>query len=53
MALERAVVDRYKRAPAFVQMFPSSEVTPHPFAPGLKPTVVFNAIEHGSVVHSK
>src|SRR5208337_4786269 len=28
MVLERTVVDRVKRAPGFVQMFPSSEVTP-------------------------
>ena len=36
MVLERTVVDRVKRAPAFVQMFPSSEVTPSALSPGLQ-----------------
>ncbi len=49
MMLERTIVDRVRRAPAFVQMFPSSEVTPSPLAPGLAPTIVFGAIRHGEI----
>lgn len=41
MVLERSIVDRVPDAPAFVQMFPSSEVTPSPVAPGLRPSMVF------------
>jgi glyoxylase-like metal-dependent hydrolase (beta-lactamase superfamily II) len=47
MVLERAVVDRVKRAPAFVQMFPSSEVTPSALSPGLKPTILHRELTHG------
>jgi glyoxylase-like metal-dependent hydrolase (beta-lactamase superfamily II) len=47
MVLERTIVDRVKRAPAFVQMFPSSELTPSAFSPGLKPTILHRAITHG------
>jgi hypothetical protein len=50
MILERTVVDRVKRAPAFVQMFPSSEVTPSALSPGLKPTILHRAVSHGDVV---
>jgi len=49
MILERTVVDRVRRAPAFVQMFPSSEVTPSLIAPGLAPTLLHRAITHGEV----
>ncbi len=49
MILERTVVDRVRRAPAFVQMFPSSEVTPSVLAPGLAPTLVHREISHGEV----
>jgi len=52
MVLERTVVDRVARAPGFVQMFPSSEVTPSPLSPGLRPTILHRAIEHGSIVPS-
>jgi hypothetical protein len=38
------------RAPAFAQMFPSSEVTPSTFSPGLKPTVLHRAVTHGDLV---
>jgi len=41
-----------KRAPAFAQMFPSSEVTPSVFSPGLKPTVLHRAVTHGDIVRS-
>jgi hypothetical protein len=50
MVLERTIVDRVRRAPAFVQMFPSSEVTPSLIAPGLTPTLLHRAITHGEVV---
>jgi glyoxylase-like metal-dependent hydrolase (beta-lactamase superfamily II) len=50
MILERTVADRVKRAPAFVQMFPSSEVTPSALSPGLKPTILHRAITHGDVI---
>ncbi len=53
MILERAVVDRVPHAPAFVQMFSSSEVTPSLLAPGLRPSVVHGAITHGAVARPK
>jgi hypothetical protein len=49
MILERTMVDRVRRAPAFVQMFPSSEVTPSMLAPGLTPSLLHRAITHGEV----
>ncbi|HEY8076079.1 MAG TPA: hypothetical protein VIF62_18260 [Labilithrix sp.] len=49
MILERTIVDRVARAPAFVQMFPSSEVTPSILAPGLTPSLLHRAITHGDV----
>jgi glyoxylase-like metal-dependent hydrolase (beta-lactamase superfamily II) len=49
MILERTVVDRVKRAPAFVQMFPSSEVTPSALSPGLKPTILHRSVTHGDI----
>ncbi|MGO9711555.1 MAG: hypothetical protein ACLQBL_22010 [Polyangiaceae bacterium] len=49
MILERTVVDRVRRAPAFVQMFPSSEVTPSKLAPGLSPTLLHRAITVGEI----
>src|SRR5208282_858753 len=50
MVLERTLVDRVKRAPAFVQMFPSSEITPSKLAPGLAPTLLHRAVTSGEVV---
>ncbi len=50
MALERIVVDRVKGAAAFAQMFPSSEVTPTPLAPGISPSVVFGSLSTGRVI---
>lgn len=52
MILERTIVDRVRRAPAFVQMFPSSEVTPSLVAPGLAPSLLHRAITHGEVARS-
>jgi hypothetical protein len=50
MLLEKTIAGRLKRAPAFSQMFPSSEVTPSALSPGLKPTVLHRAVTHGEVV---
>jgi glyoxylase-like metal-dependent hydrolase (beta-lactamase superfamily II) len=50
MVLERTLVDRVSRAPGFCQMFPSSEVTPSPLAPGLSPTILHKALSYGQVV---
>jgi hypothetical protein len=50
MVVERALCDRVKAAPQFVQMLPSSEVTPSPLAPGLRPTMVFGGLSSGAVV---
>ena len=52
MVLERTIVDRVSRAPAFVQMFPSSEVTPGFLAPGLAPTLLHRAVTSGDVALS-
>lgn len=52
MVLEKAIADRLKRAPAFAQMFPSSEVTPSLLSPGLKPTILHRAVTHGEVALS-
>jgi len=49
MVLERSVVDRMPGAPAFVQMFPSSEVTPSAVAPGLFPSIVFSERTSGTL----
>ncbi len=49
MILERSMVDRVPDAPAFVQMFPSSEVTPSLLAPGIRPAMLFGAMDHGEV----
>ncbi|NOY90127.1 MAG: hypothetical protein GXP55_02880 [Deltaproteobacteria bacterium] len=43
MMLEREIVDRVGDAPAFVRMFPSSEVTPSLLAPGVFPSQVFES----------
>ncbi len=53
MILERTLVDRVNRAPGFCQMFPSSEVTPSPIAPGLSPTVVHGELHYGEVMHTE
>ena len=53
MILERTLADRVHRAPAFVQMLASSEVTPSLLAPGLTPTIVHEAITDGSVARPR
>jgi hypothetical protein len=50
MILERTIVDRVRRAPVFVQMFPSSEILPTALAPGLSPTLRHKGITSGDVV---
>ena len=50
MLLERTLVDRVSRAPGFCQMFPSSEVTPSPLAPGLSPTILHKALSYGQII---
>lgn len=49
MLLERAMASRVKRAPAFAQMFPSSELTPSLAAPGLRPTLMHAALSFGAL----
>jgi len=49
MILERTIVDRVRRAPAFVQMLPSSEIAPSALAPGLTPTLVHGGITSGEI----
>ncbi len=49
MCLEKTLVDKVQGAPEFVQMFPSSEVTPSLLAPGLSPSYLLQKIEHGTV----
>jgi glyoxylase-like metal-dependent hydrolase (beta-lactamase superfamily II) len=49
MIMERTLADRVSRAPAFVQMFPSSEVTPSVLAPGLSPTLLHRKITAGEI----
>ncbi|MFK7984721.1 MAG: hypothetical protein AB8I08_01740 [Sandaracinaceae bacterium] len=49
MIVERSIVDRVPDAPAFVQMLPSSEVTPSPLTPGLQPSVVLGERTSGRV----
>lgn len=53
MILEKTLVDRVNRAPGFVQMFPSSEITPSPLAPGLSPTIVHGGLVYGEVTHAE
>ena len=50
MILERTVVDRVKANPAFVQMMPSTEMTPSAMTPGLRPTWIHGEIKHGTLV---
>ena len=48
MTLEKTLVSRVKAAPAFVQMFPSSEVTPSVTMP-IKPTWIHKEITTGTI----
>ncbi len=49
MVLERSVVDPSEIDPAFVQMFPSSEVTPSALAPGIRPSMRYGHRDHGAI----
>ncbi|MEM7448761.1 MAG: hypothetical protein AAF355_11015 [Myxococcota bacterium] len=49
MILESTLVDRLPSAPAFPQMFPSSELTPTLIAPGVRPSVTFDPGDFGSL----
>ena len=51
MILEKTIVSRVKAAPAFVQMFPSSEVTPSVTMP-IKPTWMHKEISLGRIAKS-
>ncbi|MEM9691452.1 MAG: hypothetical protein AAGA56_02815 [Myxococcota bacterium] len=51
MILERSVVDTVAERPEFVQMFPSSEVTPSPLAPGVQPAMLFGHRDGGRFAH--
>lgn len=53
MILERTLVSRVRRAPAFVQMFPSSELAPSVIAPGLRATLEHGSIDHGTLVRPR
>jgi len=52
MILEKTLASRVHRAPAFVQMFPSSEVTPSVVAPGVSPTLLHKALTYGTIAAS-
>jgi hypothetical protein len=53
MILEKTLADRTPSAPEFVQMFPSSEVTPWFLAPGIKPAMIFERMDHGVIVRRR
>jgi hypothetical protein len=49
MMLERAIVDRVRAAPEFVQMLPSSELTWSWLAPHVRPSMVFGGLSSGTI----
>ena len=49
MIAERTIVDAVADAPGFVRMFPSSEVTPSPWAPAASPTWLHHAVTDGAL----
>jgi hypothetical protein len=50
MVVERTLADPVKDAPGFFQVFPSSELTASPLAPGLAPSFTFGEITSGALV---
>lgn len=50
MILERTMVSQAERDGDFVQMFPSSEVTPSLMAPGIAPSMLYGERDSGSVI---
>ena len=49
MVLEKTIADPVAERPELPQHFSSSELVPHPLAPGLSPTYTHGAITHGEV----
>ncbi|HSK03053.1 MAG TPA: hypothetical protein VK932_17500, partial [Kofleriaceae bacterium] len=49
MVLEKTIADPVPDRPELPQHFPSSELVPHPLAPGLSPSYSHGAITYGSV----
>ncbi|MBT8469156.1 MAG: hypothetical protein KJN97_10435 [Deltaproteobacteria bacterium] len=49
MIVEKELVDKVPDRPEFVQMFPSSEVTPSAFAPGVRPSMIFTDRDSGKL----
>jgi glyoxylase-like metal-dependent hydrolase (beta-lactamase superfamily II) len=49
MTLEKLLADPSHARPDIPQTFPSSEMVPHPLAPGLRPTLLHGAINHGAL----
>ena len=52
MVLEKTIADPVADRPELPQHFSSSELVPHPLAPGLSPTYTHGAITHGEVVNA-
>lgn len=50
MIVERTLADPVKDAPGFFQVFPSSELTASPLAPGVAPTRTMGELSSGSLV---
>jgi glyoxylase-like metal-dependent hydrolase (beta-lactamase superfamily II) len=50
MVIERTLADPVKDAPGFFQVFPSSELTASPLAPGLAPTHTVGELTSGALV---
>lgn len=50
MVVERTLADPVKDAPGFFQVFPSSELTASPLAPGLAPTHTVGELTSGALV---
>jgi len=50
MVLEKTLADGVQDHPEWPQHFSSSELVPHPLAPGLSPTYTHGAITHGEVI---
>ncbi len=53
MLLEKALVDRSETDRAYVQMFPSSEVTPSLLAPGVRPSMRYEERDSGTLVTTR
>ena len=49
MMVERTIADPVPESPEFVQMFPSSEVTPSSMALGIRPSMIFKERDSGEL----